>query len=178
VARKKAKRTKRTTTVLVVVDMQACFDASWSWRTFVAVGQLIKKAKRKNRPIVFLEYGSDDRTYPQLRDLVYNHDGHCCADGEETPNQYAKAVFKTKHENDGSDQVREACEAQKWATDAFEVCGVNTQACVKATVHGLSKKFPQATITLVEQACNDCCRDGQDFHWTERMKNVSVRRAA
>lgn len=52
------------------------------------------------------------------------------------------------------------------------VCGVNTDACVKATVIGLAQTMPRSKVSVVKRACN--MTKDSDPNWQrwnfERMK--------
>jgi nicotinamidase-related amidase len=62
---------------------------------------------------------------------------------------YKKYVWHNK--NDKSKPIQEAL--KNIFVRQMKVCGVNTEYCVKDTVHGLAKKFP-IPIKVIENACN------------------------
>ena len=62
---------------------------------------------------------------------------------------YKKYVWHNK--NDKSKPIQEAL--KNIFVRQMKVCGVNTEYCVKDTVHGLAKKFP-IPIKVIEKACN------------------------
>ena len=62
---------------------------------------------------------------------------------------YKKYVWHNK--NDKSKPIQKAL--KNIFVRQMKVCGVNTEYCVKDTVHGLAKKFP-IPIKVIEKACN------------------------
>lgn len=141
--------------ILLVVDMQPRFKASKHEWLLKNVANEIRAAKAAGWGIMFLEYSCDgagsgvalaERTYGRLTRLVA---------------KYKYAITVHKGYNDGSDEVLVA--AEDWygpevtamhIDDGIRVVGVNTEACVAATVNGLSKTRPDIEITVVGAACN------------------------
>ena len=64
---------------------------------------------------------------------------------------YKKYVWHNK--NDKSRPIQEVLNNLNICVRQIKVCGVNTEYCVKDTVHGLSKKF-HIPIKVIEKACN------------------------
>ena len=62
---------------------------------------------------------------------------------------YKEYVWHNK--NDKSKPIKEAL--KNIFVREMKVCGVNTEYCVKDTVHGLAKKF-HIPIKVIEKACN------------------------
>jgi nicotinamidase-related amidase len=62
---------------------------------------------------------------------------------------YKKYVWHNK--NDKSKHIKEVL--KPIFVREMKVCGVNTEYCVKDTVHGLAKKF-HIPIKVIEKACN------------------------
>jgi nicotinamidase-related amidase len=62
---------------------------------------------------------------------------------------YKKYIWHNK--NDKSKPIQEAL--HNIFVRQMKVCGVNTEYCVKDTVHGLAKKF-HIPIKVIEKACN------------------------
>jgi nicotinamidase-related amidase len=62
---------------------------------------------------------------------------------------YKEYVWHNK--NDKSKPIQEVL--KKVFVRQMKVCGVNTEYCVKDTVHGLAKKF-HIPIKVIEKACN------------------------
>ena len=64
---------------------------------------------------------------------------------------YKKYVWHNK--NDKSKPIQELLNSLNIFVRQIKVCGVNTEYCVKDTVHGLAKKF-HIPIKVIEEACN------------------------
>jgi nicotinamidase-related amidase len=64
---------------------------------------------------------------------------------------YKEYVWHNK--NDKSKPIQEILNLINIFVRQMKVCGVNTEYCVKDTVHGLAKKF-HIPIKVVEKACN------------------------
>jgi len=57
------------------------------------------------------------------------------------------------NKNDKSKPIQEVLNRSNIYVRQIKVCGVNTEYCVKDTVHGLTKKF-HIPIKVIEKACN------------------------
>jgi nicotinamidase-related amidase len=66
---------------------------------------------------------------------------------------YPYKEYVWHHKNDKSKPIQEVLNRLTIFVRQIKVCGVNTEYCVKDTVHGLSKKFP-IPIKVIEKACN------------------------
>jgi nicotinamidase-related amidase len=127
---------------LVVVDMQSGFDTS-----FGALNGCIREVQQAvidKAGIIFLEYhgfygDAYGFTLPQLKALV---------DG------YSRAYYVPKGADDGSIEVVEAIEKYRMSKLHIKVCGVNTDACVLATVQGLIQKCDKVYLQVIADACN------------------------
>lgn len=112
-------------TTLCVVDMQPGF---WSSDSIIKeVIREIKLAKRRNDGIVFLEMRPDfhNKTHNVLIDTAKS-------------GGYAKVTYAEKKYNDGSDEFVKAVNVSGWSKlKRVRVCGVNRNACVNDTIHGL-----------------------------------------
>lgn len=153
-----ARKKTNTKPILVVVDMQATFDAANDLRTINAVAREIAKAKQARQWIIFLEYDGDGDTHPCLTNFV---------------NGYANYTYESKTIDDGSGVVQSVCEDLDLKPESFVVCGVNIQACVLSTVRGLTDAFPTTPIRVVKDACNGYpgCRSFKNF---DKLRNVVV----
>ncbi len=126
-------------TTLVVVDMQPKFMASKFPRILAAVQLQIKKAIAAGWSVVVLEFENHGATHLSLMNhLVGQYDRHQVA---------------SKNEDDGAEVVLEVCHAHRFGDNKFRVCGVNTNACVEATVLGLLDRQPQCQVELAIEAC-------------------------
>jgi len=64
---------------------------------------------------------------------------------------YKEYVWHNK--NDKSKPIQEALNNLNIFVRQMKICGVNTEYCVKYTVHGLAKKF-HIPIKVIENSCN------------------------
>lgn len=136
-----AVRLQRQERVLVVVDMQPGFRASCNEATLSAVEREIRSAVEAGDAIVILEYKKYPATHARLLELV---------DGV-----YERHAVVTKKDDDGSEELVDACLEHGFPGGKFRFCGVNTHACVMRTVLGLSNKLDDSRIDVVKAACND-----------------------
>jgi nicotinamidase-related amidase len=148
--------------ILVLIDMQEKFEASLERRTIEAVQSEITLAQKDKRPIIILEYGDPNQwKYPQS---IYRGDTHAeLMDLLLQPRRYDKLVIAEKFGNDGSALVLHWCRQLGFDTSAFRVCGVNTDACVSATVFGLAVRRPRSRIEVITDACNTSWKS---FDWS------------
>ncbi len=109
---------------LVVIDMQEEFSAARGRRIQQEILQEIQRSRAKRWPIVIVEFEESGGTLPIIR--------RACKG-------YRRAVTITKENDDGSSEVLEAL-GDITKCRKVRVCGVNTDACVFSTVHGLQKK--------------------------------------
>ena len=109
---------------LVVIDMQEEFSAARNKRIQQAVIQEIQRSRAKRWPIVIVEFEESGGTLPIIR--------RACKG-------YPRAVTVTKDYDDGSSEVLEAL-GDITKCRKVRVCGVNTEACVWATVKGLQRQ--------------------------------------
>ena len=131
---------------LVVIDMQTDFSAARPDWIRQAVLAQINRARDSNMAIVVLEYLSRE----PLRFYGVTHEELIAA-----ARGHSHFTMRAKAVPDGSECVAAACQAMSVAEEEFVVCGVNTHACVEATVLGLFNLFPTCRIEVVANACND-----------------------
>jgi len=149
---------------LVVVDMQPQFRSSQNQTTKKSVNNLLKKAVKDKAAIIFLEFGGYDRTDSELMATVQG---------------YKRAFYRTKHENDGSDEVLETIQKQALPRRKLKVCGVNTNYCVRETVEGLIDKFNDKSgigkvIEVDSKAVNCAFYHESGLDKLREMQNVKV----
>jgi nicotinamidase-related amidase len=86
---------------------------------------------------------------------------------------YKEYVWHNK--NDKSKPIQEVLNSLHIFAREIKICGVNTEYCVKDTVHGLAKKF-HIPIKVIENACNGTDRIiGEALHKMRTFyKNVEV----
>jgi len=140
---------------LVVVDMQPKFRTSGP--VLEEVARHVLEAKAALCPVVFLQYKHFGPTHKRLFELM-----------EHSPQLYA---VHRKGTNDGSEAVAHACQSRGFATSRFRLVGVNTHACVKSTVVGLSRRFTESIVEVATQACNDW----RGNHWDRFPAGPNIR---
>jgi len=67
--------------------------------------------------------------------------------------KYPHKKYIWHNKNDKSKPIQEILNSLNIFVRQIKVCGVNTEYCVKDTVHGLAKKF-HIPIKVIEEACN------------------------
>lgn len=139
-----------TAYTLVIVDMQPCFSSANDKRTLDAIEKEILRAKELRMPIVALEVDCfspmQDERNPRTHERLLKH-----------LVGYPLYRMEEKRFDDGSWAVLHAADRLGCDDEELKVlriCGVNTDACVLATVIGLAKKLPATSIRVVKDACN------------------------
>jgi nicotinamidase-related amidase len=135
---------------LVIVDMQLEFGVGSKPNLLAAVIRKIRLARQLGYGIVLVEYGESD-VYPDHVPGDTHHRITKALDG------YKRNAFVVKHRDDGSPQVLKAIEHYGFNRKNIYVCGVNTCACVYATVGGLAKRLPDAAVYMLGDACSCNC---------------------
>lgn len=155
---------------LVIVDMQPEFDAAHNKSLLAKIIRKIRLAKMLGYGIVVVEYGraeqyekftGGDTDYRITRELA----------------GYGRKAFVVKHIDDGSPQVIEALNHYGFNRKNIYVCGVNTCACVYATVGGLARKLPFSSVYVQADACSCGCSCDVRFQVTnlrQRYDNVCL----
>lgn len=138
---------------LVIVDMQPEFlqRVQDSESVVRACLQEVSRAQQYNEPVVFLEIRNGCCCRECLVEPGLNH----IPIRPTLPELRAAAglhYLKVKHANDGSGHVKEVVSLER-LPESFLVMGVNTDACVLATVRGLRKLYPSAPIEVVSEGC-------------------------
>ncbi|MBU6455043.1 MAG: isochorismatase family protein [Cyanobacteria bacterium REEB67] len=153
----------KVTKSLVIVDMQPELPASRPAWLRQAVLEQIVRARASNMAIIVLEYLSREplRFYGETyNELIAAARGH------------SHFTMRAKATPDGSEAVAAACQAMALEDQDFVVCGINTHACVEATVTGLLKLFPASRIEVVADACNDY--RGNDWSQFPQQENLTI----
>lgn len=147
---------------LVIVDMQSEFKVVSNPRLMAAVIRKIRLAKLLEYGIVIVEYGQadgfDEWTGGDTHHRILNE-----------LQDYKHKTFVVKHVDNGAPQIIEAMEYYGYNRHHVYVCGVNTCACVYATVSGLAKSLPDASVYILSDACR--CTHGCDV----RLKITDLR---
>ncbi len=142
---------------LIVVDMQPIFEASRYPDVVVGVTKQIMIAMKNNWSIIFLEYKGSGQTHSGLLNLTKGYD--------------RKARIRKTHDDGSEDIVRTLKRRRDFPVENLVVCGVNTDACVWDTVHGLLNKLP-ANVRLVKEACGT---SSGSFDWRIMMRHSRLR---
>lgn len=146
--------------VLCIIDMQPIgFDTS----VFIIenVLQLVREAIINKAFIVVAQFKGCGKTHTDILNEIQ---------------EYPYKIFITHNKNNKSKPIFEALNGLKIFVRQLKICGVNTEYCVKDTVHGLAKKFFNISIIVIERACNGTDRTMKDALYKMRTfyKNVKV----
>ena len=121
--------------VLCIIDMQP--DGFNNSNLIIEnVLELVREAIVNKAFIVIAQFKGSGETHIKIINEIQTY-------------PYKKYVWHNK--NDKSKPIQEAL--KNIFVRQMKVCGVNTEYCVKDTVHGLAKKFP-IPIKVIEKACN------------------------
>ena len=121
--------------VLCIIDMQPV-GFNNSNLIIENVSQLVREAILNKAFIVIAQFKGCGETHINIINEIQKY-------------QYKKYVWHNK--NDKSKPIQEVL--KNIFVRQMKVCGVNTEYCVKDTVHGLAKKF-HIPIKVIEKACN------------------------
>jgi nicotinamidase-related amidase len=121
--------------VLCIIDMQP-IGFNNSNLIIENVLHLVKEAIINKAFIVIAQFKRCGETNINIINELHNY-------------PYKKYIWHNK--NDKSKPIQEAL--KNIFVREMKVCGVNTEYCVKDTVHGLAKKF-HIRIKVIEKACN------------------------
>lgn len=149
---------------LVVIDMQDGFNPD-----NYAISKIKKhiiKAKIDNMPIMFVEY----HDYQEEDDY-----GSTIYELVKLTSKYKKTYYVSKYDDNGSFEIKSAVEKYKLNKN-LNICGINTDACVKRTVMGLSNN-KYLKINVFSDACHS--EYGHYGHnsaieYMKTLKNVKV----
>lgn len=140
---------KESGPILLVIDMQPNFVASNNIRLIANCAREIRRAIRAGNRIVFVEYLGEGKTHRPLVQLVHEYD-----DYDTELYRYPRYTVVGKTEDDGSAVIYEHLKTLKRRGPyTFTVIGVNTDACVRKTVLGLTKRRG-TVINVIKNACN------------------------
>ena len=123
--------------VLCIIDMQPV-GFSNSNLIIDNVLQLVRQAIIDKAFIVIAQFKGCGNTHTNLITAMQTY-------------PYKEYVWHNK--NDKSKPIQEVLYSLNIFVRQIKVCGVNTEYCVKDTVHGLAKKF-HIPIKVIEKACN------------------------
>ena len=142
--------------------MQPKFEAANCEDTINAIKKLVLNAKKDKAYVVIAEYMGYDGTHMCITDII---------------RKYKPRAYAVADRNDKSEAIQNKLHWRKVKTPVFKICGVNTAACVLATVQGLSKIMADANIQVIENACNSV--GGKYFHddginQMKKLPNVTI----
>jgi nicotinamidase-related amidase len=132
---------------LVIVDMQASFEASNNLRLTRSIFREIDLAKKHNWPIVILEYKHHGKTHKDIINRI---------------GRYNKKRVSTKTIDDGSYEANEEI-FNLTKCRKVRLVGVNLNACVLDTARGLKRLKYKVEIV------NDACRS--NGWWMHEWQN-------
>lgn len=141
---------------LVVVDMQAGFNAANRHRVRQNCLREVRRAKQDGADIIFLEFRFNEETHKELIEAA----------GQ-------RYFVLEKDDDDGSSQVASKVRSKNLHKH-FRVCGVNTDCCVKATVLGLTDRFPNSKIDVVADACDSDWNHNSGLSRMKQLNNVRI----
>lgn len=123
--------------ILCIIDMQP-FGFNNSNLVLPNVLRLVRRAVADQAFIVISHYKKCGATHPHIIQKL---------------NAYPHQASIWHGKNDKSKPIQMALAAERIFVRQIKVCGVNTEYCVKATVHGLAKKYNKP-IKVIEKACH------------------------
>lgn len=134
-------------TGLCVIDMQPYYGSSAD-PILPNVLREVKKAKQENAVIVLV------RMIKPSPEPAKSHEYEIYQQIEDELETYDKVVRAGKRYCDGGSSVTKALRRNGYNVANMRVCGVETDACVAATVCSLSKKMRRTKFDVVMDACN------------------------
>jgi len=100
--------------------------------------QLVREAIADKAFIVIAQYKGSGETHIKIINEIKYY-------------PYKEYIWHNK--NDKSKPIQEKLKNLNIFVRQLKICGVNTEYCIKDTVHGLTKKF-HSPIKVIEKACN------------------------
>ncbi len=127
---------------LIIIDMQPHFAASCGKEILKEHIKQIRKAISNNHHIVVLEYDYGTNTHKKIQMALRN---------------YKSVKYITKNTNSGSAKIVKHFKKIKFWPDEIDFIGVNTGACVKATVlnfhYHLKRNNKKTKIKVIKEGC-------------------------
>ena len=123
--------------VLCIIDMQPVGFCN-SNLIIENVLKLVREAIVNKAFIVIAQFKGCGETHINIINEIHKY-------------SYKKYIWHNK--NDKSKPIEELLNSLNIFVRQIKICGVNTEYCVKDTVHGLTKKF-HIPIKVIEKACN------------------------
>lgn len=128
--------------ILLIIDMQDDFPAARSKEIVQACRREIWRARKLNASIITITYNDLDRDITP-----------CLPRIEHALTGYNNLVSLSKLQDDGSSEIIESCNGNDLDVSLFRICGVNVDACVKATVTPLIHTYENSRFEFVYEAC-------------------------
>lgn len=146
---------------LVIIDVQIDFiDIVDNINDiFKNINRNIVQANKDKANIIFIEFPESHRKTSLL-----------C---EELNTSGKNVFFGKKKVMDASHQVNRIIGKHSLSRSYFKVCGLYVDACVLATVDGLSNKFKHSQIEVLKDCCNQQNAE-MAFKLMRQNKNVTV----
>ncbi len=131
--------------VLVIIDMQCKFWASFEPKTLSSIVVMIRWAKACNMPIVLVEYNRSNHFEPDsaTQTVLTKEIGY-----------YARSYTVCKKQDDGAAEIRQVCIDNNLPINRFVLTGVNADYCVLSTAKGLLKRDPLTNCAVIQDACD------------------------
>jgi nicotinamidase-related amidase len=126
---------------LAIIDMQPYFTAGLKRRAHDNCAIQIKKAIKDRAAIIFVEYRGYGNTSRSLKSLIRKA-------------SYDRQYKVTKTTDNGGKEIAALIKKERLAASRIKVCGVNTDACVHASVLGLRKHLAASKIEVIAAACD------------------------
>lgn len=124
--------------VLTIIDMQPKFKASNRRRILNHIRKLINDAIRDDAYVMYAEYTQCGRTHDSLTKLT---------------DDYKHRSFVHAYQNSKCDVIKAELAKKNIMSDKMIICGVNTDACVEATVNDLSIELPEWSLRIAKAGC-------------------------
>ena len=159
-------------TGLCVIDMQPYYKASHP--ALQNVIREIRCAKAEGMPIILVKMLNPNKDDP---DPVSRWETEIFEEIELELETYDKVMRAGKRNCDGSGAVLRALRRHGYHLANLRVCGVETDACVEATVCSLSRQMRTTIIEVIMDACNHNNKSkdrGETFKEMRDLDNVRL----
>lgn len=121
---------------LMVIDMQWTFPVARRESLKLNVRKEIALAKRRNAPIILVEYEDSGPTLPELL---------------RTLNGYEHCYKITKNDDDGSTEILGVLAELPRFVPKWRICGIHLEHCVWDTIMGLKNNLKKTKLEIVRK---------------------------